>query len=103
MPDCAICYTERLSCFSLFFIFETGNETLIGELHAQYSRGRKSALPNGIANRSNNLVGPPPHAWGPEGVSRRAKWHEVYGGKEEDGWEKATEMRLKAAGKAKKD
>ncbi len=83
--------------------FTPGNETLIDELHAQYLRGWKLALPDGIVNRSSNPVGPPPYAWGPEGISRRAKWHEVYGGKEEDSWEKATEMRLNATRKAKKD
>ena len=45
-------------------------------------------------NTSSNPEAPPAYAWGPEGVPRRKLWHEVYGGNEADGWEKAIETRL---------
>ena len=67
----------------------------------QYLGGWKEALPDGVTNFSNNPKAPPPYAWGSEGVSRRKKWHEVYGGNESDGWKKATGMRIKAEEKMK--
>ena len=52
-------------------------------------------MPEGNVNNSDNPVAPPSYAWGYEGENFRAKWHEKYGGKEEDGWRKATEKRKK--------
>ena len=80
-----------------------GKEKLILELHKQYLGGWKEALPDGVTNDSNNPKAPPPYAWGPEGVSRRKKWHDVYGGNESDGWRKAMEMRIKAEEKIRKE
>ena len=77
------------------------NSKLVQELHKQYLGGWKEALPDGVTNFSNNPKAPPPYAWGSEGVSRRKKWHEVYGGNESDGWKKATGMRIKAEEKMK--
>jgi len=70
------------------------NAELVKELSAQLNRGWKSLLPEGITNRSHNPAAPPSYAWGPEGVSRRAAWHEKFGGSQEEGWRKSTERRM---------
>ena len=69
------------------------NAELLHELTDQLNAGWKSQLPEGVTNESDNPVAPPSYAWGREGVSRRAEWHATFGGSEDEGWRKATEMR----------
>lgn len=71
------------------------NTALIKNLAGKLATGWKAALPEGFNQVADNPIAPPAYAWGPEGVSRRKLWHEVYGGTEEEGWRKATELRLK--------
>jgi len=71
------------------------NQEIVDEMSKVLKAGWRAALPDGIVNQSNNPVAPPAYAWGPEGVPRRKVWHEVYGGNEAEGWEKATEIRMK--------
>jgi arylsulfatase A-like enzyme len=67
---------------------------LVQEMAAILEAGWEEALPEGIVNRANNPVAPPAYSWGPEGVPRRAVWHQVYGGDESEGWRKAVERRV---------
>lgn len=69
------------------------NAELLNQLSSQLNAGWKALLPEGITNASDNPVAPPSYAWGEEGVSRRAGWHKIFGGSEEEGWKKATERR----------
>jgi arylsulfatase A-like enzyme len=74
---------------------DPANAALIKNLAGQLSTGWKAALPEGVNQMADNPKAPPAYAWGPEGVSRRKLWHEVYGGTEEEGWRKVTEERIK--------
>jgi len=73
---------------------DTANQEIVKRMADILDEGWKAALPDGVINLSNNPTAPPAYAWGPEGVPRRKLWHEVYGGNEADGWEKAIETRL---------
>ncbi len=70
------------------------NEEILKKMAEILRSGWESALPDGVANRSNNPIAPPAYSWGPEGVPRRKVWHEVYGGNESEGWEKAVDRRI---------
>ncbi len=74
---------------------DPANFGLIEKLADQLEAGWKSALPDGVEKAADNPKAPPAYAWGPEGVSRRKVWHEAYGGSEQEGWRKATELRMK--------
>jgi len=74
---------------------DPANQDIVKQMAAMLKAGWKAALPEGIVDISNNPAVPPAYAWGPEGVPRRKLWHEVYGGSEAEGWEKAIETRLK--------
>jgi iduronate 2-sulfatase len=69
------------------------NAEFLNKLSVQLNAGWKSMLPEDIRNPSSNPLAPPSYAWGKEGVSRRAGWHAKFGGTEEEGWRKATELR----------
>jgi iduronate 2-sulfatase len=73
---------------------EEENAGLIEEMSQILHAGWKEALPEWVDEVPDNPEAPPAYAWGPEGVPRRAVWHEVYGGDERMGWEKATELRV---------
>jgi iduronate 2-sulfatase len=73
---------------------DPANQSIVEKMAKILDAGWEAALPDGVVNRSNNPVAPPAYAWGPEGVPRRKVWHEVYGGDEADGWERAIEIRL---------
>lgn len=70
------------------------HEATVQEMAIILEAGWEEALPDGVVNRTNNPVAPPAYSWGPEGVPRRAVWHEVYGGDESEGWRKAVERRI---------
>ncbi|RQV99208.1 DUF4976 domain-containing protein [bacterium] len=75
-------------------IAEKVGQSLLNKLSKQLRDGWENALPEGVKNRSHNPVAPPSYAWGPEGDSRRAAWHEKFGGKEGDDWWLLTKQRL---------
>ncbi|MEM9159302.1 MAG: hypothetical protein AAGB46_09660, partial [Verrucomicrobiota bacterium] len=68
------------------------------KLAEELRSGWKSKLPEGYSNNSNNSMAPPSYGWGNEGRSRRAAWHELFGGDESEGWRSATERRAKVEG-----
>ena len=74
--------------------YVAGWEELTEDMAIVLAKGWKAALPEGVTNYSDNPMAPPAYSWGPEGVPRRKLWHEVYGGMEEEGWEKAIEVRI---------
>jgi iduronate 2-sulfatase len=69
-------------------------DALVQEMAAILEAGWEEALPDGVISTTNNPIAPPAYSWGPEGVPRREVWHEVYGGKESEGWRKAVERRI---------
>ena len=73
---------------------DPSNKATVEKMAEVLDAGWEAALPEGVVNKSNNPEAPPAYAWGPEGVPRRKLWHEVYGGNEADGWEKAIDIRL---------
>ena len=75
-------------------IVDKVDQSLLTKLSKQLHAGWKDALPDGAKNRSHNPIAPPAYAWGPEGDSRRAVWHEKFGGKEGDDWRILTKQRL---------
>ncbi len=71
------------------------NEKLMTEMSQLLEAGWEEALPKWVTDIPDNPEAPPAYGWGNEGAPRRKVWHEVYGGREEQGWRKATELRLR--------
>ncbi len=67
---------------------------LVLNLSKQLNDGWKAAMPDGVEHIADNPDAPPAYSYGREGIPRRKIWHEAYGGSEEDGWQKAGEIRM---------
>jgi len=70
------------------------NKELVLILSKQLNDGWEIAVPDWVEYVANNPDAPPAYSHGKEGIPRRKIWHEVYGGREEDGWKAACEIRM---------
>jgi iduronate 2-sulfatase len=73
---------------------EESSKDLLAMMSKQLHDGWEAAVPDWIDRIARNPDAPPAYSHGREGIPRRKIWHEAYGGSEEDGWRKATEMRM---------